>query len=285
MWYGWIPNLIRESPTILHDHPLGSTGEFILQHQESGNAIRVRYLEDDVTEEIAVTIVNGFFQMDGLNEWEHNRAYSVMQNLYVLLKKSFHRDVTHTAGGGLSVVEADDLNAAMIPIADMMTDNCDLFLDEVDWMNDVMNLRILYLNGKGSAEYGLSFTERYKTALSDLHLEYCEHLTSVIHFIDAIYGTRCDVIQNEMAHLSHTTSVSMKELSEHTESLSIAVLTVTAVSVVLACMTFAYEHLELGVPAVAVAISTAVAIPALMMRSSRMGRGSDPASDRFRDKP
>ncbi len=273
-----------ESPAMLHDRPLGSAGRYTL-YQQDHDTFHVRYLKNNVNEDIIVTIVNGFFQMDGLHGWEHKRAYPVMQKLYVLLKRSFHRDVTHVFGGGLSVVEADDLNTAMIPIADMMVYGCDLFLDEVNWMNDVMNLRILYLNGKGSAEYGLSFTERYKTALSDLHLEYCEHLTSVIHFIDAIYGTRCDVIQNEMAHLSHTTSVSMKELSEHTESLSIAVLTVTAVSVVLACMTFAYEHLELGVPAVAVAISTAVAIPALMMRSSRMGRGSDPASDRFRDKP
>lgn len=121
----------------------------------------------------------------------------------------------------------------------------------------------------------MSYIEHYKEALLNLRLEYLERLTSVIRFIDAIYETRCDAIQNDMAHLSHATSVSMKELSEHTESLSVAVLAVTAVSVMMACITFAYEQQELGAPTVAMVVSAAIAIPALIVAYSRSRRKTD----------
>lgn len=273
MWYGWIPNLNCGNPAILHDRPLENAGRFSLHRQDDG-IIRVEYMAKDGTEDITVTIVEGFLQMDGLRGWEHGHAYPVMQNLYVLLRESFHKDVTHARGGGLSVVEADDMDAAITSVSDMMVNGCDLFLDEVDWMSDIMILRSLYLNGKGSAEYGLSYIERYREALLDLHPEYLERLTSVIRFIDAIYETRCDVIQNEMAHLSHDTSVSMKELSEHTETLSIAVLAMTAVSVMMACITFACEQQELGASTVAIVVSTAIGIPILITAHSHLRRGS-----------
>ena len=274
MRYGWIPNLICEDPAILHDRPLEGSGRFVLHRQDDG-VIHVEYATEDGAADITVTIVDGFFQMDGLHGWEHGHAYPVMQNLYILLRESYHKDVTHTRGGGLSVVEADDMGAAIISVADLMTKGCDLFLDEVDWISDVMILRSLYLNGKGSAEYGLSYIEHYNEALLNLRLEYLERLTSAIRFIDAIYETRCDAIQNDVAHLSHATSISMKELSEHTESLSVAVLAVTAVSVMMTCITFAYEQQELGAPTVAMVVSSAIAIPALMVAYSRSRRRTD----------
>lgn len=274
MWYGWIPNLICGNPAMLHDRPLGNTGSFAIHPQDNG-VIRVEYVAKDGTEDITVTIVEGFLQMDGLHGWEHRHAYPVMQNLYILLRESFHKDVTHARGGGLSVIEADNMSMAITSVSDMMVNGCDLFLDEVDWMSDVMILRSLYLNGKGSAEYGLTYIERYRGTLLDLHPEYLERLTSVMRFIDAIYETRCDAIQNEMAHLSHDTSVSMKELSEHTETLSMAVLAMTVVSVMMACITFACEQQELGTSTIAIVISAATAIPILMMAHSRSRRKTD----------
>lgn len=131
MWYGWIPNLICENPTILHDHPLTGSSRFIL-HQQDNDVIHVEYMTENGAEDITVTIVDGFFQMDDLHGWEHGFAYPIMQNLYILLREGFHKDVTHARDGGLSIVEADDMDAAIVSVADMIVNGCDLFLDEVD---------------------------------------------------------------------------------------------------------------------------------------------------------
>lgn len=284
MWYGWIPILSEREPTILRGHPLESTDVFTLcEKAKDDDPLRVVYRAGSSSEKtVLVTIKNGFFQMECPDDKNSEFGYVILHLLYNLLKKSYHIDVTHSADNGLTIVEADDLVSAMTDVADMIVDVCENFIFQAAGMEDVDTLRSLYLESSGSAKYGLSYIERYKIELGNCYPEYLERLTSVSYFIDAIYATKRDAIQDDLAHQSRELSKSMKWMSEHTEFLSVAVLAVTVVSVMMTCITFAYDHQEIGTLKVAIIVMATITIPILMIFYSRLNHESRISSNRLR---
>ena len=79
------------------DRPIEASDKFILLGREEDNPLRFQYTEEDGTKvEIRATVESGFLRMDGLDGMEPRRAYPIMQNLYILLKKSYHVDLTHS---------------------------------------------------------------------------------------------------------------------------------------------------------------------------------------------
>ncbi len=271
MWYGWIPTLKNGAPNIIRNRPLRSTERYALHDYSEGDPIlRFRYDAEDGADEITVTIVNGFFQMDGLHGMERPRAHAVMNGLYALLKRSYHTDITHSEVANLTVVEAADVRMATSLIADMIVNRCENFLSGMDGIVDVKTLSSLYLNSRGSAEYGLSYLNRYKADLLEPYAGYYERLSSVSCFIESIYETKFNIVQFEMARQSKALSESMRELSRHTESLSVAVLAVTAASVMMTCISFAMDNQDLGALKTAMVISIAVAVPILTLAFSHL---------------
>lgn len=261
MWYGWIPVLKNDKPTRIHGrHPV-DTDRFSL-HDCNEETLLVNYkAKEGFEEEIKITIVDGFFQMDGLYELDRVRASLVMNNLYLHLKECYHIDITHNRGDGLTTVEADNIDEACVLIADMITENCEDFLPRAEVILDVETLREAYLKSRGSVEYGLFFIDRYKEALGDNYLEFQERLTSNSRFIDMIYGTRRDVIQDDLAYQS-------KEMSQNTEFLSSVVLAMTIGSIIVSCSAFVYDHQNLGAPTTGLVVSVAIVIPAIIIAHS-----------------
>ncbi len=267
MWYGWIPVLNNDKPSIIRGrHPV-STNRFIIHEcREEEGFLRVSYRARNMPEEdITVTIVDGFFQMDGLDRLEHMHASLVMNSLYTLLKESYHMDITHSYGDGLMTVEADTVDEACVLIADMIAESCEDFLLRAEGMLDVETLREAYLKSSGSVKYGLFYISRYKKTLGDEYSEYQERLTSISRFIDMIYGTRRDVIQDDLAYQS-------KEMSESTEYLSSVVLAMTIGSMIMSCSAFICDHQSLGTATTSTIVSIAVAIPASIIVYSYIKR-------------
>lgn len=283
MWYGWIPILSDKEPAVLRGHPLEDTNMFTLCKRDDDDSIRVVYKAGSEFEKtVIVTVEDGFFKMEYPDNDSSEPKYVIMHLIYTLLKRSYHIDITHTADNGLTVVESDNMKSAVTGVADMIVDVCENFIFQAAGMDDVDTLRSLYLESSGSTKYGLSYIARYKKALGDCYSEYLERLTSVSYFIDAIYTTKRDAIQDDLAHQNRELSKSMKWMSEHTESLSVAVLAVTVVSVMMSCIAFAFDHQEIGTLKVATVVMAAIAIPALIIICSRLSRKSRMPSNRFR---
>lgn len=130
---------------------------------------------------------------------------------------------------------------------------------------DVKTLRSLYLKSIGSAEYGLFYIERYKQPLGESLSEYRARLTSVSKFVDAIYGTRRDAIQDDLANQS-------KKMAESTEFFSSVVLTMTIGSMVMSCSAFIFDHQGIGSLLTGLVVSAAAAIPSSIILHSYLKR-------------
>lgn len=172
------------------DRPIEASDKFILLGREEDNPLRFQYTEEDGTKvEIRATVESGFLRMDGLDGMEPRRAYLIMQNLYILLKKSYHVDLTHSPDDGLTVVQADKIAEAAVLVMEKILDNCEDFPLRAGGVLDVETLRAMYLKSLGSIEYGRSFVENHALELDFQQDRYLQRLTSVSKFIDAIYGT------------------------------------------------------------------------------------------------
>ena len=137
-------------------------------------------------------------------------------------------------------------------------DNCEDFPLRAGGVLDAETLRAMYLKSLGSIEYGRSFVENYALELDFQQDRYLQRLTSVSKFIDAIYGTRRDAIQDEVAKQS-------KKLARSTERLSFVVIALTVSSIILSCSTFFCDHQEIGYGALCAIISISVMAPAAII--------------------
>lgn len=272
MWYGWIPVLNSSILDVQRDRPIEASDRFVLLGKETDDPLRFQYIEEDGTKlEIRATVESGFLRMDGLEGMEPRRAYLIMQNLYILLKKSYHVDLTHSPDDGLTVVLADGVEEAAVLVMEKILDNCEDFPLRAGGVLDVETLRAMYLKSLGSIEYGKSFIENYAMELYSQQDRYLQRLTSVSKFIDAIYGTRRDAIQDEVAKQS-------KRLARSTERLSFVVMALTVSSIILSCSAFFCDHLEIGYGALCAIISVSVIAPAMMIAYAYYHRNT--ASDR-----
>jgi len=257
MWYGWIPVLSDHVPTVLHDRPLACCDPFILFESDSKDgSLKATYRSGDGSVvNIAINIVQGFFQMDCSDGLSHRRAYPIIQNLYDLLKRSYHADITHCDSPGLVAVEADSIKEASVRIANHLIRSNEDFLMEAGGLIDMGLTAFIYLKSRGAAEYGISYIERYKHLLEDSYPEYKERLTSVSRFIDAIYETKRNTIEDNAANQS-------QRVSESARSLSSIVLAMTIGSMIISCSAFLFDHQDLGSTTTVPIVSMAVAIPA-----------------------
>lgn len=246
MWYGWIPVLSEKEPGVIRGHPLRSTPRFRLYaYRDDPNSL---YAEIDLKNgihEISISIDNGFFVFNGLEDVVERQAALIIDSLYGLLKESYHVDITHSPGNGLPPVMADNPNEAIVLTADAVTQRCERFLFEVDGMVDVETLRSVYLESRGFVEYGISFVNHYETELEDLYFDYYERLMSLSRFMETIYETKRDAIQDDLTYQSKVLSESMMKLSKNTETLSVTVIAITVFSVIMTCFSFFYDHPEL----------------------------------------
>lgn len=263
MWYGWIPVLSDHVPTVLHDRPLACCDPFILFESDSKDgSLKATYRSGDGSiVNIAINIVQGFFQMDCSDGLSHRRAYPIIQNLYDLLKRSYHVDITHYDCPGLVAVEADNIKDASVRIANHLTQICEDFPMEADGLRDMRLTAFIYLKSRGAAEYGFSYIERYKHLLEDSYSEYKERLTSVSRFIDVIYETKRNTIEDNVANQS-------QRVSESARSLSSIVLAMTIGSMIISCSAFVFDHQDLGSTTTGPIVSMAIAIPAFIILHS-----------------
>lgn len=104
--------LSGREPAILRGHPLESTDVFTLcKKEKDGDPLRVIYRAGSTLEKtVLVTVEDGFFRIECPDKEDSEPGYVTMHLLYNLLKRSFHIDITHSSGNGLTIVEADDLN-------------------------------------------------------------------------------------------------------------------------------------------------------------------------------
>ncbi len=267
MWYGWIPALNDHSPNIIRGHPLKGDNEYIISESKSddGSLHVTCVCKDNPHTDMTVKVVEGFFQIESSRKMDSKRAYVVAMKLYKLLKHSYHVDLTHAFNEGLDVVEADNVEDASVLIADMIIDDCEDFPLMAGGIADVKTLRSLYLKSIGSTEYGLAYIERYKLPLGDNLPEYRERLTSVSRFVDAIYATKRDAIQDDLANQS-------KKTSESTEFLSSVVLAMTIGSMIMSCSAFVFDHQGLGGLLTGFIVSAAAAVPASIILHSYLKR-------------
>lgn len=263
MWYGWIPVLSDHVPTVFHDRPLACNGPFIISESGTeGGPLRVTYHSGDGSEvSITVDIVQGFFRMDCSDKLSHRRAYPIIQNLYELLKRSYHADITHCDSPGLVAVEADSIKEASVRIANHLIRSSEDFLMEAGGLIDMGLTAFIYLKSRGAAEYGISYIERYKHLLEDSYPEYKERLTSVSRFIDVIYETKRNTIEDNVANQS-------QRVSESARSLSSIVLAMTIGSMIISCSAFVFDHQDLGSTTTGPIVSMAIAIPAFIILHS-----------------
>ena len=233
MWYGWIPILSDGDIPLVRGHPPRLGRRYSLDGTDDDGTMHVLYNSPTGAETISVDLEDGFIRLDGFRETKDRGNYTAINRLYRILKESYHLDVTHGPGGGLSVVKADSLEDAVFKTADMIVRNGESFLLNVGGVTDVATLRSIYIQSRGCVEYGLAFIQRYGDILGDAGRGYLERLTSLSRFIDTIYGTKRDEIQDELAYQNKTLSESMMKLSRNTERLSVAVIALTVVSAIL----------------------------------------------------
>ena len=274
MWYGWIPVLSKHSPAIIRGHPLTGNSKYLITEDSSGDdSLHVTYVcDDDRHMDMTVKNVEGFFEIDSCKKVDPRRAQVIVMNLYNLLKNSYHVDLTHDSEEGLNIVEADNVDDATVLIADRIVKDCENFPLRAAGIADMKTLRSLYLKSIGSAEYGLSYVERYKQPLGKDLSEYRERLTSVSKFVDAIYATKRDAIQDDLANQS-------KKTSESTEFLSSVVLAMTIGSMIMSCSAFVFDHQGLGGLLTGFIVSVAAAVPASIILHSYLKRKHRTSAD------
>lgn len=248
MWYGWIPVLSEKEPGVIRGHPLRSTSKFkIYALHDDPNSLYAQIDVNDKLQTISISIENGFFVFKGLDDVVERQAILIIDSLYCLLKESYHVDITHSYENGLPPVRTDDPNEAIALTADAVTQRCERFLFEVDGMVDVETLRFVYLESRGFTEYGISFVNHYEKELGDLYFDYYERLLSLSRFMDTIYETKRDAIQDDLTYQNKVMSESMMRLSQNTEILSVTVMAITVFSVLMTYFSFVYDHPELTV--------------------------------------
>lgn len=274
MWYGWIPVLNKHSPATIRGHPLTGNDKFLITEGNSGDdSLHVTYVyDDDLHTDMTVKIVEGFFEIDSCMKMDSRRAQAIVMNLYNLLKNSYHVDLTHDSEEGLNIVEADNVEDATVLIADGIVKDCENFPLRAAGIADMKTLRSLYLKSIGSTEYGLAYIERYKQPLGRNLSEYRERITSVSRFIDAIYATKRDAIQDDLANQS-------KKTSESTEFLSSVVLAMTIGSMIMSCSAFVFDHQGLGSLLTGLIVSAAAAVPASIILHSYLKRKHRASAD------
>ena len=274
MWYGWIPVINDHSPDVIRGHPLTGNDRYIIIEDESDDdSLHVAYVcRNDPRMDLTVKIVNGFIQIESSKKMDQRRAYLIAVKLYRLLKSSYHVDLTHASNDGLGVVEADNVEDAAVLIADRIVKDCEDFPLMAGGIADMKTLRSLYLKSIGTAGYGISYIERYKQPLGRNLSEYRERITSVSRFIDAIYATKRDAIQDDLANQS-------KKISESTEFLSSVVLAMTIGSMIMSCSAFVFDHQGLGGLLTGFIVSVAAAVPASIILYSYLKRKHRTSAD------
>lgn len=273
-WYGWIPTLTEKEPHVLMDNPLPTSTRyfrFTLYDRDP----KVFYADVTVRKEhhtVDVAIHKGFIIMrfEGMDE---RRQKTVANLLFATLIGHYHVDVTHDSDNGLTPVNARNPEEASKRIVEQILSISEDFIYLARETESVDSLKRVYLNSLGMVEYGKAFIHMYENELGKLIVDECkERLESMSRFIDAIYGTVRDSIQDNLAHRSQEMSESMEKLSRGTETLSIAVLGLTWFSAVIALASLSMNYEDLATPSIWTVAAVAVIPPIAIFIAHRIIR-------------
>lgn len=252
--YGWIPTLGSTEPHVLRGHPISSNARYSVSVESTSPlrmSVRTNYGGSEYR--ICVEKEHDFLRFVGLNSLEPRVRMHIVNDLFRHLKASFHVDITHDPLRGLPVIAASSMESAAVCIADQIVSRCERFVYDADNVQDVRTLRTMYLECSGFVEYGGSFMDLHTGMLGPLAQEFRDRLESISRFSDAIYSTRMDVIQDDLAE-------SADRMSRSTQTMSYGVLYLTWISAVFVVAAFMLDHGGLSAGAIA-AIILVMALP------------------------
>ena len=251
-WYGWIPTLTEKEPHVLMDHPIPESTRYFqfTLHERDPKVFYADVTVKKVHYTIDIAIHKGFVVMM-FNGMDEGTQKTVANLLFATLIGHYHVDVTHDSDNGLTPVNARNPEEASQKIVEQILSISEDFIYLARETESVDSLKRVYLNSLGMVEYGKAFIHMYENELGKLIVEECkERLESMSRFIDAIYGTVRDSIQDNLAHRSQEMSESMENLSRNTETLSIAVLGLTWFSAVIALASLSMNYEDITTPSI-----------------------------------
>lgn len=213
---------------------------------------------------IDIAIYNGFIVMifDGM---EDKIQKTVANQLFATLIGHYHVNVTHDSDNGLTPVKAKDSREAASLIVSQILSISEDFIFLTKETESVETLKGVYLTSLGMVEYGKAFVNVYVGELGQLVDECRERLESMSRFIDAIYGTVRDSIQDNLAHRSQIMSESTQSLSRGTVTLSMAVLGLTWFSSVISLASLSMDYQGLEIPSIWVVTAVATIPPIIIL--------------------
>lgn len=273
-WYGWIPSLTGKEPHVLMDHPIPESTTYFkfTKYEDDPKAFYADVNVKGINHIVSVAIHEGFIviMFDDLDE-KYQKI--VANELFSTLISYYHVDITHDNENRLAPVNAKGYKDAAYKYASRILAISEDFVTLSATTTDVEALKKVYLTRLGIVEYGKAFLKRYENDLNPQTIEECkERLESMSRFIDAIYGTIRDSIQDNLAHRSQEMSESMERLARNTETLSIIVLGLSWFSAVVALASLSLDYDGLSTPSIWAVAAAAITPPVVIFVIHRVIR-------------